>query len=268
MSGGDFYVTLSSNDGGAYYESNTLTHFRNKLPETIDLQDKDWEVGMAECILPFNWYHISNGDGRIFATKHVYKDGIAVVAERNNAKMPQGRYRNAKIFVDMFKTQLDKFRLGDGFPVSFDVRTKKAKLVVPQVSSLLLTRRMMAILDFDEKADTVEKHFDGRFELKTGEYESQGGVDLAGGLHTLWIYSDIIEHHIVAEKKLPLLRILTTEDKTSVEYKHVTFEDIHYFPVRQTLFQSIEIDIRDSQGFPVPFEAGQAVVTLHFLQRR
>ena len=265
----DFYVTLSSNDGGAYYESNTLTHFRNKLPETIHLQEgQRWEVGLVECILPFNWYHIGHGDERILATKRVYGGGVVAASQSNTAKMPRGRYKDAKHFVNLFKSQLDKFTLGDGFPVSFDARSQQAKLKVPQVSSLFLSRRMMAILNFDEKADTIEKHSDGRFELKTGEYESQGSVDLAGGLHTLWVYSDIAEHHIVAEKKLPLLRILTAEDKTSMEYKHVTFEDVHYFPVRQTLFESIEIDIRDNQGFPVPFEAGEAVITLHFRQRR
>ena len=267
MNSGDFYVTLTSNDGGAYYATNTLTHFRNKLPETIHLQEGQWEVGLVECILPFNSYHISDDDGEMKGTKYIYKEGIISAQEHKKFSMAPGRYRSALRFVQILGETLAEFKLGAGFPVTFDQRTRKAKLEVPAVTSLLITRRMMAILDFDEKAETVEKQLDGRFKLNTGVYKSQGTVDLLGGLHTLWIYSDIVEHRIVAERKLPLLRIVTTEDKIAVDYKHLTFEDAHYFPVRQTLFESIEIDIRDSQGFPVPFEAGEAVVTLHFRQR-
>lgn len=271
----EFFVTLSSNSGGAYYNSNTLTHFRNQLPETVDLQDKDWEVGLAECILPYNWLHISEEDELIEAERDVQTTATSkeqnITFLRDTTKIESGLYKTPKGFVETLFARLKGLEtpIAQQLQTTYNARTHKAQLRVMAETRLVVSRRVMAILDFDENAQTVTKRAaDGRFVLSQGTYRTQGCVDLSGGLKTLWVYSDIVEHRIVEEKKVPLLRILTTQDRTSEDYYQHNFDNIHYFPIRQTLFQSIEIDIRDSQGFPVPFEAGQVIVTLHFRHRR
>ena len=45
------------------------------------------------------------------------------------------------------------------------------------------------------------------------------------------------------------------------------FTHPHYVPVARTEFQTIEINISDELGRPIPFMHGKTLVTLHFRQR-
>ncbi|KAK7457990.1 hypothetical protein BaRGS_00039135 [Batillaria attramentaria] len=75
----DFYLTLSSNASERFYPDNTLTHFFNKLPETIDLRHpRDWEVGLAECRYPYNWFNLQDGEGELELFREVQEEGDAV----------------------------------------------------------------------------------------------------------------------------------------------------------------------------------------------
>jgi len=80
------------------------------------------------------------------------------------------------------------------------------------------------------------------------------------------VYTDIIEPRVVGDTLAPLLRLVPrgTYGEDSVE----TFKNIEYIPLRTKYFSTIEIDIRDDTGRPIPFERGKVVVTLHFRQRR
>ena len=268
----DFFVTLSSNASGEYYAQNTLTHFRNKLPKTLTLEGSHWEVGLAEFQAPYNWLHIQDDDasGRIHAITGV-PDGEIVTFVRDDVTLEPKRYENIEAFVRALREVLNGLNLyiSRDVHLSYDSQTQKLQLRLDGGVSLTVSSRLMGILGFDETASIVVKQPDGRYRLDPGTHVSQGAIDLFTGLHTLWVYSDIVGHRIVADQSLPLLRILAVEYEGKGDpYKNHAFENIHYLPVRQALFQSIEIDIRDSQGKPVPFERGQVIATLHFRPRR
>ncbi|KAK7484179.1 hypothetical protein BaRGS_00024549 [Batillaria attramentaria] len=97
----DFYLTLSSNASERFYPDNTLTHFFNKLPETIDLRHpRDWEVGLAECWYPYNWFNLQDGEGELELFREVQEEGDAVQVFRQKKKIHAGYYTSPQGFVN------------------------------------------------------------------------------------------------------------------------------------------------------------------------
>jgi hypothetical protein len=83
----------------------------------------------------------------------------------------------------------------------------------------------------------------------------------------LFVYSDILEPQIVGDTIAPLLRIVGIED-VSLYGKIIvkTYDNPHYVPILKRRFETVEIEIRDSEGKPAPFEYGPVVLKLHFRQ--
>ena len=87
--------------------------------------------------------------------------------------------------------------------------------------------------------------------------------DLANGLQAIYVYCDLLENVPVGDTEAPLLRIVSTNGKSG-ESVHHTFVVPRYLPLRLVEFDTVEIDIRDVFGKPVPFESGKVYVILHF----
>ena len=88
-------------------------------------------------------------------------------------------------------------------------------------------------------------------------------VDLRRGFKSLYVYSSIVEPRIVGDKIAPLLRIVPITGR-HVEMVTTRFDHVQYIPVLSREFGSVETEIRDDTGRPVPFERGKVTVTLHF----
>ena len=88
-------------------------------------------------------------------------------------------------------------------------------------------------------------------------------VDLRRGLESLYVYSSIVEPRIVGDKMSTLLRIVPITGLHG-EMVAARFDHVQYIPVLSREFGSVETEIRDDTGQPVPFERGKVTVTLHF----
>ena len=75
--------------------------------------------------------------------------------------------------------------------------------------------------------------------------------------------SSIVEPRIVGDKIAPLLRIVQITGRHG-EMVTTRFDHVLYIPVLSREFGSVETEIRDDTGRPVPFERGKVTVTLHF----
>ena len=75
----------------------------------------------------------------------------------------------------------------------------------------------------------------------------------------------MVEPRVVGDKIVPMLRIIpiTGQHGETVTTRFV--EHVQYIPVMSREFGTIETEIRDDTGRPVPFERGKMTVTLHFL---
>ena len=80
-------------------------------------------------------------------------------------------------------------------------------------------------------------------------------------IHSLMIYTDIVEYNIVRDTKAPLLRCFPFMSKlnsgdiiTTGQYmNYQTFSNLHFRRLLKNSFHSIHIDLRDTSGEKIPF---------------
>ena len=80
-------------------------------------------------------------------------------------------------------------------------------------------------------------------------------------IHSLMVYSDIVEYNLVGDTKAPLLRCFPFISKlkgghiiTTGQYmNYQTFSNLQFRPLLKNSFHSIHIDLRDPSGKKIPF---------------
>ena len=95
---------------------------------------------------------------------------------------------------------------------------------------------------------------------RKGPHEPQFAHDIAR-IHSLMIYSDIVEYNIVGDTKADLLRCFPFISKlmggdiiTTGQYmNYQTFSNLQFRPLHKNSFHSIHIDLRDPSGEKIPF---------------
>ena len=88
-------------------------------------------------------------------------------------------------------------------------------------------------------------------------------VDLKFRAHTVYVYSDIVKHSIVGDKRARLLRVINVNPLLG-DMQTVSFQPLIYQPVTKTNFRQIGIYLRDGTGRPILFERGAVNVELAF----
>ena len=91
-------------------------------------------------------------------------------------------------------------------------------------------------------------------------------MDPYRGFNSLYVYCDAAEDIPVGDIKAPLLRVVDAAGNFG-DLIHRLYTTPQYVPVSRKAFNTVEIDIRDDTGRPVPFEFGNVVATLHFRRR-
>src|SRR5437899_12678347 len=86
---------------------------------------------------------------------------------------------------------------------------------------------------------------------------------IVGGVHVMYVYSDVLECVPVGDTMTPLLRIVEIGGQKS-EMVHIQYDQPRYVPLQKKEFDSIEVDIRDDLGEKISFDSGKVIVTLHF----
>ena len=93
-----------------------------------------------------------------------------------------------------------------------------------------------------------------------GPHEPEFAYDIVR-IHSLMIYSDLVEYSIVGDTKAPLLRCFPFISKlkggdiiTTGQYmNYQTFSNLQFRPLLKNSFHSIQIDLRDTSGEKIPF---------------
>ena len=93
-----------------------------------------------------------------------------------------------------------------------------------------------------------------------GPHEPQLAYDIVR-IHSLMIYSDLVEYNNVGYTKAPLLRCFPFISKlkggdiiTTGQYmNYQTFSNLQFRPLLKNAFHSIHIDLRDTSGEKIPF---------------
>jgi len=272
-----FYMILPSNSSMQFYPNNTLTNYKTRLQIPIELAG-DWEVALAEISFPLSWFTISSEFGKFTFSCNSPALGNGEPSRRNfELQVPAGYYKSVREITQQMNSLITRAMnkpYSVTLPNSMEVITympldhtkwpqmkyidpwRKVGVVLPPNSSLKVDKLLAVVLGWGVNPLTN----DGvSSTLLTGTNAS----DLYGGIHNIYVYTDIVENLVVGDSRAPLLRIVEAEgDYGDVLYQ--SFEIPHYIPVRKKRFDTIELDIRDVFGEPLSFESGALVVTLHF----
>ena len=93
-----------------------------------------------------------------------------------------------------------------------------------------------------------------------GPHEPEFAYDIVR-IHSLMIYSNLVEYNIVGDTKAPLLRCFPFISKlkagdiitTGQHMNYQTFSNLQFRPLLKTSFHSIHIDLRDTSSEKIPF---------------
>ena len=107
--------------------------------------------------------------------------------------------------------------------------------------------------------NNVGNHFGVMMKGK-GPHEPQIAYDIVR-IHSLMIYSDLVEYNFVGDTKAPLLRCFPCISKlkggdiiTTGQYMNFqTFSNLQFRPLLKNSLHSIHIDLRDTSGEKLPF---------------
>ena len=90
----------------------------------------------------------------------------------------------------------------------------------------------------------------------TNSKDADSVVDMAQGFYSLYVYTNIVEPHLVGDSAVPLLRIVPLEGKHGDKVSK-TFDNVQHVPVLHKEFGMREVDIRDDSGRSASFEVAK-----------
>ena len=80
---------------------------------------------------------------------------------------------------------------------------------------------------------------------------------------SIYMYSDVVEHNIVGDKLVQLLRTVPITGNHG-EIVHNSFDNLIYRPVAKEYLSEIEVQLSADTGELMPFNGGEVIVVLHF----
>jgi hypothetical protein len=259
-----FTVTLPSNSSMKYYTNNTTAHFITQLRETISLHG-DWEVGLVEIHYPQTFFNVSKGDNYI-------KILFTISGEERKSEVPMtlfvppGYYRDEQELVAAVNLVLHPYQVGE---FAFESMSRQSYFT-PYKPDPLSDQPKVSI-QYMMFSPNLSRQFG--YEPATNiaeEIVSPSSMNLVWGTPKhIYVYCDLITPQLVGDTAAPLLRIINTQS-TKYNFGEETTSRLtppQYLPLLKREFSTIEIDLRESTGLPVPFKSGTSAVVLQFRRR-
>lgn len=271
-----FYLTLPSNSSINYYPTNTTANYTTHLPRSINLSEGGWEVALVELHYPCTFPLLSE---KATLTVNMYSVGSSVTIVTQDAKTIAERAKEIYETVrrveppDSFSSLEELLtvinRAADEINVEFraDPGTKRVTVVLGAgVARLKISPQLSRVLGFDGDASRgiINANVDAQH-IQTGPLPADTRLALP---QTAYVYCDLVEPQFVGDTMAPLLRVVDI-DTGGNRYQYganrvVRFHDPHYVGLIKGEFDSVEIDLRDDTGEPLPFGFGTSSVKLHF----
>ena len=264
-----FYVTLPSNSSETFYGKQPMSSYKTRLAKPLNLDVSEWEVGLAEIIYPRTWPNILDGK---FFVRLLENDAWTWV----ETSIPSVMYESPTQLVDTLNDEVKRV-LGksqhDKIYFTFHPLLGKFTAFVEQGYYVRFPKALTAALGLGDddsilKQSIHEEAFGvtetpTRLVYNSDKIIAPYCMDLNRGLHTFFIYCDVVEYQLVGDASVPLIRTIPANGKNG-EVVVNSFNNIHYVGLGRSTFQEIHIHITDETGKKVPFERGRVVVKLHF----
>jgi len=280
----EYHVILPSNSE----EQNTTSDFRVRLPYQLDLPG-EWEVGLTEVQYPHTWKTITEANNKIwciFNAPYFRRNPIYITippghygtieelvnvmslsikrADRRTVKKVRAMVEATKDKSDaaqqlVAKIEKNKPVCDGNISFRFDKVLKRVslKLNTDVVVRLYMTKHLQYILGYgDQTMSFMAKK-------NMAEYPP----DCQGGFSNIFIYCSGIEHQIVGNTLVPLLRVVPVTGSFGDIIERI-YDNPHYVGCLTKSTDSINITIKDDRNELVKFQFGKIILKLHFRKKR
>jgi len=237
-------------------------------------------MALVEMFFVKTWYTVPRGNSTRFVFSCLNCEEFTARTGRpidysTVMNIPWGYYSNMQDLVDAMNTEIEERLSTAMFPVNgqdgvqlstridrekwpkfkyFETK-KRVNVQLQPGASMYIDPHLAEILGMSKDITN-----------RTNISKMMGSItacDINGGIHSLYVYSDVLENVPVGDTEAPLLRVVDASGHSG-ENIHRTFDRPRYVPIQKKRFDSIEIDIKDDVGLPIGFEGGKLIVVLHF----
>ena len=254
----DFYMTLPSNSSMEYFPDNKVNNFVTKLPKHIQLEGR-WEVALVEVQFPFNFYTVNEGEETITLRLFERPDDVIKIL------ISPGYYTNPPTLITKINMRIEQDVGPDRVKFEYDSLINRVR-VTTRECSVSVSETLRRIMGFSQKSINnlpVNEISWSRNDFNLNRSLAPFSTDMNHGIHSVYVYCDIVERRIVGDALVPLLRVVPTHARHG-DIVHIAFSNHHYIPVHSKNFETIHIYLSDDSGKLVAFDGGRCVTTLHF----
>ena len=235
-----FTIELVSNAYGELFPNNTLSSLTNFLPEQVNLEGQ-WEVAFSEISYPSLYQNIMEGSFKFL------DENISTSTSTHN--LERGLYISITDLVEAMNTLIQERNNHNETYITVKVSRRTQKVVnmlANDTSGLAFCSTDMGRIF----GNNVGTEF-GVLLIGKGSHETEFAYSIVR-IHSLMIYSDLVEYNIVGDTKVPLLRCLPFISKlkggviikTGQYMNYQTFSNLQFRPLLKSSVHSIHIDLR------------------------
>ena len=244
-----FTIELVSNASGELFPDNTLSSFTNFLPKQVNLEGQ-WEVAVSEISYPSLYQNITEGYFKFFDEK--------LSKSTSTYNLEPGLYTSITDIVEAMNTLILERNNHNETCITVKVSRRSQKVVIilaNDTSGLAFCNNDLSHIF----GNNVGNQF-GLLMKGKGPHEPQFAYDIVR-IHSLMIYSNLVEYSIVGDTKVPLLRCFPFISKlkggdiitTGQNMKYQTFSNLQFRPLLKNSFRIIYIDLRGTSAEKTPF---------------
>ena len=241
----DFFITLPCNSSLKYFPDNGPAEFKTKLAQPINLRGH-WEVALAELQYCSSWNNVLEDMEFYYGTEN----------DRRKLTIHKGHYDDLKDVLEVIEGKIVHEMKG---LITFKYSHYMGKVLVNLAAGMQiwwLDMRLCRLLGM-KSADMRDE----------GVHKGYSCVPYRIANPNMFVYTDVAVPVMVGDSHVPLLRIVSPSGQHGARLT-VTYDRMHYVPVRSVNFDTIEVNISDDSGNLIQFNFGKTVVKLHFRPRK
>ena len=246
-----FTIELVSNASGELFPDNTLSSFTNFLPKQLNLEGQ-WEVAISEISYPSMYQNIAEGKFKFFDEKHSKSTSIY--------NLEPVLHTSITDIVEAMNTLIQERNNHNETCITVKVSRRTQKTVVMfanDTSGLAFCSTDLGHIFSNNAGNEIGVLMIGK---RPHEPDFAYEYDIVR-IHSLMIYSDLVEYNIVGDTYATLLRCLPFISKlkggdiiTTGQYiNYQTFSNLQFRSLLINSFHTIHIDLRDTSEDKLAF---------------
>ena len=235
---------MVSNASGELFPEKILSSLTNFLPELLNLEGQ-WEVAISEISYTSTHQNITEGNFKFFDEKFS--------KSTSTCSIEPCLYTSITDIVEAMNTLIQERNNHNETCITVKVSRRTKKVVIMLANDTYALAFCSSDLGHIF-GNNVGNQF-GVLTKRKRPHEPQFAYDIVR-IHSLVIYSDLVEYNIVGDTKALLLRCFPFISKlkggdiiTTGQYmNYQTFINLQFRPLLKNSFHSIHIDLRDTSG--------------------